>query len=207
MYSTLVHSVAPLHAAQSAVILLHGRGSSGQQISRLSEAFDAPNVAYLAPSAEGGSWYPQRFLAPLDANQPALRNALGQVEQLVQEVLSSGIPVSRLGLIGFSQGACLALEHASHAGRPYGFVAGLSGALIGPLETKRSDRPLNGLPVYVGCAKEDAHIPLPHVELTIRHLKAQGAQVTGELFPGDAHQVFPSEIEWINKQLTASKSR
>src|SRR5688500_8072355 len=92
----------PLSDARGALILLHGRGSSPEDIAGLVQVFDAAEFAFLAPAADGGSWYPQRFFAPLDQNEPSLTHALRTVDALAQEVTAAGIPAERIGLIGFS---------------------------------------------------------------------------------------------------------
>ena len=191
----------PLPEAKGALILIHGRGSSPEDMAGLADALDADAFACLAPAAEGGTWYPQRFLAPLSQNEPWLSSALKSIDDLVHEVVAAGMSPERIGLIGFSQGACLALEHVVSAGRRYAFVAGLSGALIGPLETSRLARSLGGLPVLLGCAEDDAHIPRRFVEHSATVLAAMDAAVTKHIFPGAAHTIFPQEVDWINRQL------
>ena len=196
----------PLAAARGALILLHGRGSSPEDIAGLAEALDAADFAWLAPAAPGGAWYPQRFLVPLAHNDPALSRALRTVDDLANEAIAAGVPASRIGLVGFSQGACLALEHTVRAGRAYGFTAGLSGALIGPLDTPRPQRDLQRTPVLLGCAEADAHIPLEHVEHSATALAGMNAAVTRQIYRGNAHTVFPQEVAWINERLAALRA-
>ncbi|HEY0943664.1 MAG TPA: dienelactone hydrolase family protein [Opitutaceae bacterium] len=192
---------APLPKARGAVILIHGRGSSAADVAGLTETLDGPDIAYLAPSAKGGAWYPQRFFVPLADNEPWLSHALATVETLVADITAAGVPAERIGLVGFSQGACLALEHTARAGRRYGFTAALSGALIGPLATERAAHDLGRTPVLLGCAEHDAHIPLEFVERSAEVLRGMKADVTKQIYRGNAHTVFPQEIAWINAQL------
>lgn len=189
--------------ARAALILIHGRGSAPEDIAALTEKLDAPDVAMLAPRASNGSWYPQRFLAPLQDNEPWLGAALGVLDTLVGELVDTGVAAERIGLIGFSQGACLALEHAAQSRRRHGFIASLSGALIGPIDTVRPPRDLGNSPILLGCAEADAHIPLPFVEHSVHTLEAMNAKVTRQIYSGSAHRVFPEEIEWINRQLAS----
>lgn len=206
--STTMHTLAdtlqlgaPLPKARSAVILIHGRGSSAEGIAGLTEMFDGSDIAYLAPSAKGGTWYPQRFFVALEDNEPWLSRALGTIEALVSDITAAGVPAERIGLIGFSQGACLALEHTARAGRRYGFTAALSGALIGPLDTARAPHDLGRTPVLLGCAEHDAHIPRDFVERSEVVLGGMNADVTKQIYRGSAHTVFPQEIAWIKAQL------
>jgi phospholipase/carboxylesterase len=196
-----LHFGQPLAQATGALILLHGRGSSAADIAGLTTALDAGQFAGLAPAADGGTWYPQRFFVPLPHNEPWLSSALKTVDDVAREVIATGIPAERIGLIGFSQGACLALEHTARAGRRYGFTAALSGALIGPLATPRPPRDLAGTPILLGCAEADAHIPLEFVEHSATTLEAMNARVTKPIYRGAAHTVFPQELAWINQRL------
>ena len=102
--------------ARGALILVHGRGSSPADIARLADSLDVPDLALLAPAAATGSWYPQRFFVPLELNEPSLSAALATIEGLVAEVTVVGIRHEQIGVIGFSQGACLALEHLARSG-------------------------------------------------------------------------------------------
>src|SRR5207302_4635697 len=88
--------------------------------------------AYLAPQAAGDTWYPYSFLAPLARNEPGLSSGLAAIANVLAQVAQAGIPLERTMLLGFSQGACLALEYVARNARRYGGVAGLSGGLIGP---------------------------------------------------------------------------
>lgn len=197
----------PLNGAAGAVLLLHGRGSSAEDIAGLSRALSGEGFAFVAPSAPAGTWYPQRFLVPTALNEPWLSDALALIDRIVAELETAGLGAERLGLAGFSQGACLSLEYAYRRPRSYGFVAALSGALIGPLETERPPVPLKSVPVLLGCAEMDAHIPVEFVHRTAATFEAAGASVTKRIFPGGAHTVFPPEIEWMNAQLGAMRAR
>ena len=123
----------PLAEASGAVILLHGRGSSAEDILTLASDLFLPQLVYLAPQAVGNSWYPNSFLAPVAQNEPWLTSALDKVATTVQMANHAGIPADRIVIAGFSQGACLATEFvASHPRRYAGLIA-FSGGLIGPL--------------------------------------------------------------------------
>jgi phospholipase/carboxylesterase len=193
---------APLANARGVVILLHGRGSSAEDIAGLTHRLRASDLAYFAPEAANNTWYPHRFLAPPAQNEPWLSSALAVIDTLVAEAHAAGIPYERIGLIGFSQGACLVLEFAVRHPRHYAFVAGLSGALIGPTGEPRDAVDLQRTPVLIACAEADAHIPLEHVEHSAAALIAFNAEVTKLVFPGSSHTVFPEEVTWLQKQAT-----
>jgi predicted esterase len=186
-----------LTEARAALLLLHGRGASAEDIYSLGEAAAAnsPAVALIAPQAAGGSWYPQRFLAPVARNEPYLSSALGVIANLVAEASENRIRFDRIVIAGFSQGACLALEFACRHPRRYGGIVGLSGALIGaPGATRRIAGSFDGAPVYLGCDEEDAHIPLESVEESAGVFTKLGAQVTKTIFKGLGHTVNAEEL-------------
>jgi phospholipase/carboxylesterase len=91
--------------AVGAVILLHGRGASAQDILSLAYEFQLPQLAYFAPEAAGNVWYPNSFLAPLESNQPWVSSALNKVGAVLQLAEKAGISADRVVIGGFSQGA------------------------------------------------------------------------------------------------------
>jgi phospholipase/carboxylesterase len=197
----LTHFGSPLADARSALVLVHGRGSHGRDMYGLASEFALPRLACVAPSATSGSWYPHRFLAPLSANQPYLDRALADLNAVIDMLGAVGIPPARIGLIGFSQGACLVAEHTLRVGGGYAFAAVLSGALIGPLDTLRPPADLGRMPILVECADHDAHIPVEYVRHSCAVLHERQAWVTCTLHPSADHRVFESGVAWIRDRL------
>ena len=194
----------PPAEARAAMILLHGRGARASDILALAAELGAPDFTFLAPQAAGNAWYPNRFLAPLEENEPWLSSALSVVGELLNQLESWGIPPDRTVLLGFSQGACLALEYAARNPRRYGGLVGLSGGLIGPPSTAW-DFPgeLGGTPVFLGCGDPDPHIPSGRFYESEAVLAAKGAVVTARLYPGLGHTVNRDELQQIRKLAAA----
>lgn len=196
----------PLQSAKAAMILIHGRGASAEDILTLVPELDQPGFAYLAPQAAGYTWYPYSFLAPLSNNEPWLSSALSVIASLLDTIAESGIPPERTILLGFSQGACLSLEFAARNARRYGGLAGLSGALIGPDGTPRDYQgSLEGTPVFLGCSDVDFHIPKQRVQLSTEVLQRLSGDVTMRLYPGMGHTVNEDEIQFVRGMMTALK--
>lgn len=193
---------APLAEAKAAIILVHGRGASARDILSLTQLWRAEGIAYLAPQAAGATWYPHRFMEPLEKNEPWLSSALTLLDRLVADVGAAGIPPERTILLGFSQGACLATEFAARNARRWGGVVGLSGGLIGPDGTPR-DYPgtLDATPVFLGCSDVDFHIPKERVVESAAILERLGGDVTMRLYPGMGHEVNGDEIAWVQSLL------
>ncbi len=188
----------PLERARAAMVLVHGRGATAQDILTLAGELDQPGFAYLAPQAAGSTWYPYSFLAPIERNEPYLSSALATLDQLLAHIAAAGIPAERTILLGFSQGACLATEFAARNARRYGGLVGLSGGLIGPDGTPR-DYPgsLDGTPVFLGCSDVDPHIPAARVQHSAEVLRGLGGDVTARLYSGMGHTVNEDEIEAV----------
>ncbi|MCI0694947.1 alpha/beta hydrolase [candidate division KSB1 bacterium] len=194
----------PFDRARAAMVMVHGRGASAESILTLADEFDRPGFAYLAPQAAGGTWYPNRFLAPTASNEPWLSSALAAVDQIVAKVGAAGIPHERLIILGFSQGACLALEYAARNAQRYGGIVGLSGGLIGADDEPRQDKgDFAGTPIFLGCSEVDFHIPQQRVQHTADTLKALGGNVTMRLYPNMDHTVNQDEIEFVRKIMVA----
>ncbi|HEX9098053.1 MAG TPA: dienelactone hydrolase family protein [Candidatus Dormibacteraeota bacterium] len=193
----VLHAGEPLEQARAAMILVHGRGASAADIMTIAAEVMFPGVAYLAPQAAGSAWYPYPFTAPLEANEPYLSSALQVLSSLGAKVEAT-VPAGRLILLGFSQGACLALEFAVRNANRYGGVVGLSGGLIGPDGAPR-DYPgdFARTPVFLGCSDVDPHIPKERVIEAGHVFERMGAEVTVRLYPGMGHTTNADEIEAV----------
>lgn len=194
---------APLTDARAVVVLAHGRGADALDILGLAAHFEVPGVAYLAPEASGGAWYPARFLAPLEHNQPWLDSALAAFDAVVQSARAAGVPDERIVLGGFSQGACLALEYAARHATRFGGVLAFAGGLIGPDGLERADTGrFDGTPVFIGVGDQDAHIPVARAQHAAEVLTALGADVDLRIYRGVPHTVVPDQVEAAGLLLT-----
>ncbi|MFB9992388.1 VOC family protein [Deinococcus oregonensis] len=190
----------PLAEARVAMVLLHGRGGTAADILTLADDLNLSAFAYLAPQAEGNTWYPQSFLAPVAQNQPDLDQALATVGAVIDALGEQGIEPQHVVLGGFSQGACLALEYASRAatqGQRLGGVVALSGGLI----TLDQGSELSGTPIFMGVAPDDAHIPLSRFQASADQLKSRGAQVDARVYPGLGHSINKDELDAVRRVM------
>jgi predicted esterase len=203
----LRHAGAPLDGrarARAAMVMIHGRGGSADDILGLSELFGdvARDWAFVAPQAANGTWYPERFMAPMERNEPWLSSALETVGRTVARVEEAGIASDQIVLLGFSQGACLTTEWTARNARRFGGIAALSGGLIGPEGTPRDYAgSLDGTPVFIGCSDRDPHIPEPRVRETATVLERLGARVDLRIYPNAPHGIFEDEIKAVVAML------
>lgn len=192
--------VAP-EKARGAMILIHGRGATAEDILTLAAEFDQADFTYLAPQAAGFQWYPNRFIMPVATNEPYLSSALQVVDDLIANLAASGIGQEKILLAGFSQGACLAVEYAARNPRRYAGVAGFSGGLIGDVLREYTGS-MAGTPVFLGCSDVDFHIPKERVLESAEVFRTLGATVTERLYPNMGHTVNDDEINAV-KQIMA----
>lgn len=187
---------APVEEADCAVVCLHGRGASAGSILGLAEELPQEGVAYVAPQAERREWYPQSFMAPVEANEPQLSGALTRVDVEVSTAIDAGVEVDSVVLLGFSQGACLAAEYAARDARRYGGVVGFSGGLIGDeIDRDGYGGSFDGAPAFFGCSDVDPHIPVGRVDETVEVYRDMDAEVSVEIYEDMGHTVNEDEVE------------
>lgn len=201
----------PLDKAQTAMIMVHGRGATAASILTLAPDLTRPGRpgqprlagwTFLAPQAANNSWYPNSFLAPIASNEPGISSGLATIAAVLETLSRAGISAERTMLLGFSQGACLALEFVARHARRYGGVVGLSGGLIGPDGAPRAHTgSLAGAPVFLGCSTVDPHIPKARVEESAVMFQRLGGAVTMRLYPGMGHTVNQDEIDVVQGMM------
>jgi predicted esterase len=192
----------PLDSAAAAMVMIHGRGGTAQDILSLVPLLDVDGVACLAPQAAGQTWYPFGFMSPMDRNEPGITSAMAAISRVLGTIGEAGIPPEHTLIMGFSQGACLGSEYAARHARRYGGLAVLSGGLIGPDDTPR-DYPgdLAGTPVFLGCSDVDHHIPERRVRDTAEVLVRLGADVDLRIYPGMGHTINEEELEAVRQLM------
>jgi predicted esterase len=192
----------PLSRARAAVIMVHGRGAGPQNILDRVPAIDVPGVAYLAPGAAGGTWYPTSFIAPIEQNEPGISSGISVIHGLLDEAVAAGIPKGRIMLLGFSQGACLTCTAAHRRPERYGGVMVFSGGLIGPSGTTwDADGLFRSTPAFFGCSDQDAHVPEARVLESSAIYQRMGATVTTRIYPGMGHLVNDEETGFARDLL------
>ena len=195
---------------KQALLLMHGRGSSGANVMRIVDYVRIPDdTVILAPTAEGNSWYPNRFFVPQKDNQPYLDSSLSTLNALMNWLKTGqGLADTEIIAAGFSQGACLVSQFAS---RRQGRLKGVciwSGGLIGSDdEVSETDNTGNlmGTPVYLGCDRRDEHIPVVRVETSAKILEKIGAKVTLEIYDGLGHAIHERGFRYLESLLQDEK--
>jgi phospholipase/carboxylesterase len=185
--------------AKKALIMIHGRGGSAEDILTLSNYLQVKDYALIAPQATGGTWYPYSFLAPPAQNEPWLSSALAVLQEVTADVVAQGIAQEQIYFLGFSQGACLTLEFVTrHAGK-YGGVVSFTGGLIGDkIYPENYTGNFAGTPVFIGTSNPDPHVPVERVHATEKTLQKMGATITVNVYDNMGHTISQEEIDQAN---------
>ena len=192
----------PLERAKVAMILIHGRGGSAEDMMGVYQALGVEDVAAIAPQAAGCTWYPNSFMAPLQSNQPFFESALRRIESIIAGLIAQKIASERIVVLGFSQGACVAMETVARYPRRYAAVMGLSGGLIGPPGTPRNyPGSLGGTPIFLGGVDPDSHVPFERVKEAETVLKKMGGEMEVRRYPGLPHTINSDEMDACRKLL------
>ncbi|GAA1861114.1 alpha/beta hydrolase [Microbacterium koreense] len=194
-HDAVIWSVPPQdRAGRPLLVLLHGYGADERDLWDLSsympDSFVIAAVrAPLSPPwpAPGYSWYPIEGLAARDTAR--VTAAATRFIQWLDEAADA----ESIGLLGFSQGAAVALQALRVEPERFAFVVNLSGYVApGPMPTDlelAERRP----PVFWGRGTHDEVIPEVLVAHTTEWLPAH-AELSGRVYPGLAHGVSTEEI-------------
>lgn len=190
----------PLEEANKVMVMVHGRGGSARDILSLSQHIHDNDFAFVAPEAQGNTWYPFSFLRPMTENEPYLSSALEVLASLRGRLQSDfNFKLPQIYWLGFSQGACLMLEFLVRNAGGYGGVFGLSGGLLGPPETLRTyEGSFDNTPIFLGCSDQDSHIPKERVLESEHVFQQMGANVTTKLYPNFQHSINEDELNIVN---------
>lgn len=200
---TILEKGKQLDKASQALIMLHGRGGTAHDIVKLADEFDADTFYIAAPQATNDSWYPYSFMEEEEKNEPWLTSAVEIVKRLIDET-SRYIPTNQIYIMGFSQGACLALETSSRYAVKYGGVVAFTGGLIGKtVNSEKYKGNFEGTKVFIGNSDRDPHVPLLRSKQSLELMERLGAHVTLKVYEGMSHTINEDEINWVKQNMLA----
>jgi len=184
------------------VVLLHGYGSDGNDLIALTQYLqpEMPNALFVAPNApeacdinpQGYQWFPldlDRELSRLDGTVRARPVIMRLLEDIWAQ---TGLGPDQTLLIGFSQGAMMALDVGLRLDpAPIGVIS-FSGALVAP-ETLAEE--LGGTPpVALVHGTVDDVVPAESAQIADAHLKQMGIATALKLDHGAGHTITPDGL-------------
>lgn len=191
-------------ATGRAIILLHGHGATPEDLEWLAKALqqlDSRWTILLAPAPyragmSGRSWYPStsapskaEYLKILD-EQRAVDRAV--VDDVVKNLLKSGVSSSQIFIGGFSQGASVALDYILHSGPenvPGGLISLSGGAQDFDLEPLKNIKPFKA---FLSHGLKDSVIGSSNTRKVEKALSLAKHKVFSVYFQGD-HEI-PREV-------------
>jgi len=191
-----------LKEAEKVLIMVHGRGANARDILGLASHLNVPEYALLAPEATNNTWYPYSFMAKPEQNEPWLTSALDLLREVVGDVTEQGIAAENIYFLGFSQGACLALEFVTRHAKKMGGVVALTGGLIGDIINQENySGNFEGTPIFIGTGNPDPHVPVARVNESADILEKMDANVQLKVYEGRPHTISQDEIEEANRMI------
>jgi phospholipase/carboxylesterase len=189
--------------AQQLMLLFHGAGANAQDLAPLGHVLAAEfpqafivSVAAPSPSGAGREWFPvhgideQNRAARVEAAMPAF------VETVARWQKEAGVGLDAVALIGFSQGAIMALESTRDRPAIAGRVVAIAGRFAQLPET-----PNLATTIHMLHGKVDPVIPYGFAVEGAKHLVAIGADVTADILPQVGHQINAEIAELLIERL------
>ena len=196
----------PTGTTAQLILLFHGVGTNAQSMrmagTRLAAVFpQAMVVAVNAPlqgeTPESFQWFPvtdgQRSDDQTGTAQamPAFAACVAHWQQ------HTGVGPDATALIGFSQGATMALESTKLPEALASRVVAIAGQFASLPETD----------AYAGTihflhGKDDPVVPYKHTVMAAHHLKDLGGDITAEVRPNIGHEIHPEFIELMAEKLS-----
>ncbi len=195
-----------LEETSNALIMVHGRGATAQDILSLADYLEVKDYALIAPQATNNTWYPFSFLAPPQQNEPWLSSALALLNEIVTDLNNENITTNHIYFVGFSQGACLTLEFVTRNAKKYGGVVAFTGGLIGDEiypENYKGD--FENTPVFIGSSNPDPHIPVQRVKASTDILQSMHANVTTKIYDNMGHTINEDEIRNASRLIFSDR--
>lgn len=186
--------------AQGLLVLLHGWGANAQDVAALAQYLDLPQFGFAFPHAPfafpysptGRMWYdlPEDyafFSQPDFQQQPQLQTSRQALLDWLNSLeASTGVPLSRTVLAGFSQGGAMTLEVG--LGLPVAALMVLSGYAHAPLVGASQ------APILIVHGQLDQVVPLVAAQQVRDTLRLAGAQVQyHEIKMG--HEIQPAVLK------------
>jgi phospholipase/carboxylesterase len=183
-------------AATSLVIMLHGVGSSGNDLAPLADAWktNLPGAVFVSPNGPSpssfGSGYQWFSVAGVTEENRSgrIKEARPSFDAVISAIVAeNGFSgrLDRVALVGFSQGTIMALDAIASGRWPVGTVVGFSGRLASPLPLQ----PALHTPVLLVHGSADPVIPASETSKAGATLQALGVKVETLTLPGLPHTI------------------
>ncbi len=171
------------------IIVLHGLGDSIEGYRFLPQFLDIPNVAYLLVNAPdtyvvGYSWFDLDWG---NGPEPGIARSRDLLFRLLGDLNKMGW--DRLAVFGFSQGALLALDVATHYPSPLHAIVAVSG-YAHSLETLKLVPAAKEQKIFASHGRQDPMLPIQNTRQQIETLQRMGLNISWKEYDKD-HTIDP----------------
>jgi phospholipase/carboxylesterase len=194
------------------VVLLHGYGADGEDLIGLGEPLGAvmPDALFAAPNAPtvcaqnpfGYEWFPLDFQRMAESVEAGVPSAGGDIVAYIEDLWSrTGLGASETFLVGFSQGAMIALHTGLALPDPLLGIVSFSGALVPPSGFGSDGVPKP--PVCLVHGDVDGVVDPAFTGHAAEALSAAGYDVSLHISRGLAHGIAPDGLDFAARFMTA----
>ena len=201
------------------VVCLHGYGADMRDLAPLAQELETKRpISWLFPDAPetldwgGRAWFPidvtafeeaQRTGTPRDLSLKEPDGMAWAREELQKFLSESGVAWDRLVLMGFSQGAMLAVDLALRSETPPAGVAILSGTLVDKKSVVELAPKRKGLPFFQSHGSVDPILGYPQARALEKLIVEAGWK--GQLQRFEGGHAVPTEVletlrRWLEKR-------
>jgi phospholipase/carboxylesterase len=190
--------------ATSLVVFLHGYGADGADLLGLADALGPhlPDTAFAAPDAPeacrggyGRQWFPIPWLDGSSEVAAAIGLAAATDDlngYLDQQLAAHSLSADRLCVLGFSQGAMIAMHVVPRRTQAVAGIVAISGRLLVP---ERMGEVVSKPPVLLIHGDDDQVVPFADMGTAGRALVAAGFQTYGHVMHGTGHGIAPDGLQ------------
>lgn len=189
---------------KSLVVFLHGYGADGSDLLGLADPLGPhlPDTMFVAPDApektNGGyglQWFPIPWLdgSSEEAAAQGLARASNDLNGFLDTLLAAeGLDETALALLGFSQGAMMAMHVAPRRAKAMAGVVAISGRLLAPENIGEIRvKP----PVLLIHGDADEVVPFGNMEHAGQVLTGAGIETYGHVMQGTGHGIAPDGLQ------------
>lgn len=198
----------------SVVVLLHGYGADGADLIGLADVmaehlmgteFRAPNASERnAMNPMGYQWFgiPGMDGTPQEEREKSFARSIDLLNGYLDELMAeTGLPASKIALVGFSQGTMMSLHVGPRREEQLACIVGFSGRLLAPerLAGEIRSKP----PVLLIHGEADPVVPFESLEEARKGLDDAGIFVRTLACPGVPHSISPDGLVAALQMLKA----
>ena len=201
-------TIAPQGAPNLCFIWMHGLGASQHDLKPLAQQWGSHYASSLQVLPQAPlrpvsvlahqtvpAWYniaSEAFTAQQD--RPGIESSGAYLHGLIDQYIDLGVPSHNIFLLGFSQGAAMALYAGLSYPQPLGGVVACSGYLpLAHLVNDYQKLCQQHLPIHLSAGYHDQVVPLKLTQMSVDKLKDLGYQVSFQSY-AMAHEIIEKQL-------------